>query len=267
MKLLQGIKRRLTRHKTLLALYADKNTIFIYQMGKVGSTTLEQCVPNAVHIHAFHSKNHTCPVRLKGLAKFGLKHFFYRLEQELLNYLLRRTFKRRKHTKIITLVRDPIARNISMFFHDLDAYLFAAHTNCLNTRKRPLPTREQSMATLKEVFEQEFDHCYSLTWFDKEFLPMTGINIYQQPFDIENGVGYSQNNNIELLCLRSDKLRDNLHELQRFVGAEVILSSTNQAKDKWYGDIYQKFKLDYTPSAKLQNEIEKSQFYKKFFDL
>jgi len=234
-------------------------------MGKVGSTSLEHSLPNAVHLHAFYSKNHTCPIRLKGLAKFGLKHFFYRMEQELVNLLLRKAFKQRSHTKIITLVRNPQARNISMFFHDLDAYLFAAHTNCLNTRKLPLPTRCQNSEILFDIFNQEFDHDYPLTWFDREFLPMTGINIYDHEFDKENGFTYAQSNSVEVICICTDKLKSSVKQIAEFVGKEIVLTNVNQANEKWYGDIYQDFIQSYELPAAQQEEINNSQYYQHFF--
>jgi len=265
-KVLKGIKRRISRHIQLINKYKASETIFIYQMGKVGSTTLEHSLPNAVHLHAFYNKNHTCPVRLRGLAKFGFLHFVYRLEQGIVSYFLRSAFKQRKKTKIITLVREVKARNISMFFHDLDAYLFAAHTNCLNTREVPLPTRCQSSEMLTDVFNHEFDHQYALKWFDEEFLPMTGINIYQCDFDINKGIGFAKNDTVEVACIRTDKLTNNLAALSDFIGQNIQLANANQADDKWYRDIYKDFVANYSIPLELQNKIENSRFNRHFFD-
>tara|TARA_R110002167_G_scaffold366448_1_gene597389 strand:- start:10360 stop:11178 length:819 start_codon:yes stop_codon:yes gene_type:complete len=265
-RLIEGIKRRLARHIDLITKYKDPNTIFIYQMGKVGSTSLEQALPNAVHIHAFYSKNHTCPVRQKGLAKFGLKHFIYRAEQEIVSLLLRRAFKKRSFTKIITLVRDPQARNISMFFHDLDAYIFSAHTNCLNTRRVPLPTRCQNSAMLADIYNQEFDHDYALRWFDSEFLPMTGINVYDSCFDKDKGFAYLTSSKVEVMCIRTDKLKYCMSEVSLFVDQEIVLDRLNQANEKWYGEIYQGFITSYELPEERKHKINSSQFFQHFFD-
>ena len=204
-RLIEKLKNRFKCYQQLIAQYSAEDTVFIYQMGKVGSTSLEKSLPNAAHIHAFYSKNHTCPVRLFGLKKFSLMHVFYNAEQELLWWYIRRVFKQRKkegkRTKIITLVRDPFSRNQSMFFHDLDAYLYSAHTNCANTRTDPIPTRCQTRSLLSDVFTQEFNHEYAVNWFDKEFYPMTGINIFQYVFDKDKGVSRIQDHSIDILCL------------------------------------------------------------------
>jgi len=266
MRFIQSIKKRWQQHKKLIALYSDKDTVFIYQMGKVGSTSLAHSIPNAVHIHAFYTKNHTCPARLKGLAKFGWRYYIYRIEQELVAALLRKAFRDRKETKIITLVREPIKRNVSMFFHDLDAYLFAAHTNCLNTRVKPLPTRNQNQSLLTEVFDQEFDHQYPLTWFDEEMQSMTELRVYDTAFDKEKGFSIVSNQKYKLLCLRTDKIVQRGKEINDFIGEEVSIKMNNQAQKKWYGDLYKQFILDYKISGELDNLIKASRYYKHFFN-
>jgi hypothetical protein len=265
-KIINSLKKRVKFYKEILLQYSDEKTIFIYQMGKVGSTSLELALPNAVHVHAFYSKNHTCPVRLKGLAKFGFKHFIYRVEQELLALLLRRAFKSRTHTKIITLVRDPQARNISMFFHDLDAYLFAAHTNCLNTREAPLPTRCQNADVLVDIFNQEFDHQYALNWFDEEFIPMTGIDVYCQAFNKEDGFTFLENDKTSVLCIRTDKLSTCTEQIKQFTGENIELQYENKAEGKWYESIYRHFKSAYEYEPDLLAKQKTSKFYKHFFD-
>jgi len=233
-KLIEKLKNRFKGYQQLIASYSAEDAVFIYQMGKVGSTTLEHSLPNAVHVHAFYSKNHTCPVRLFGLRKFSFMHLFYSAEQELLWWYIRRVFRQRKKqgkpTKIITLIRDPLSRNQSMFFHDLDAYLYSAHTNCVNTRTKPIPTRCQTAALLSDVFTQEFNHDYAINWFDNEFFPMTGINVFKYAFDKQKGVSRIQERNI----------------------------------DKWYGDLYMQFKVDYTLPARINKKIADSQFYQHF---
>jgi len=269
LRLINKLKNRFKSHQALILKYAASDTVFIYQMGKVGSTTLENSLPNAVHLHAFYSKNHTCPVRLFGLRKLSLAHAFYTIEQELLWWYIRRVFKRRRQqgkvTKIITLVREPLSRNQSMFFHDLDAYLYMAHTNCLNTRVAAIPTRCQTTRLLSDVFTQEFNHEYAANWFDKEFLPMTGINIYQYDFDKERGVSRIQEKGIDILCLNCEKIQENEKLLSDFVGNTIEVSSTNKAEDKWYGDLYKQFKADYALPEGVYKKIYTSRFYQHFF--
>jgi hypothetical protein len=264
-KLVSGFKRVLIEQNRLVKLYSDPETLFIYQMGKVGSTSFEQALPVAVHIHAFYGKNHTCPVRLKGLSKFGIKHFYYRAKQALLDYRLRRAFQHREQTKIITLVREPMSRNKSMFFHDLDAYLFAAHTNCLSNRAFPIPTRCQDASLLCDVFTEDFDHNYPLTWFDQEFYPMTGIDVFTYPFDSEKGYSIINKANTSVLCLRTDSIATCQEVINKFVGYPVEISSLNSAQTKWYSELYLQFNQQYQPSIKLLTQFKDSKLVQHFF--
>ncbi|GAA5142129.1 putative capsular polysaccharide synthesis family protein [Thalassotalea piscium] len=266
MNIVKKIKAYFSAKQALVAKYADPDTIFIYQMGKVGSTSLEHSIPGAIHIHAFYLKNHTCPVRVKGLAKFGWRYFIYSIEQAFFSALLRWTFKKRKHTKIITLVREPRSRNLSMFFHDLDAYLFAAHTNCLSTRNKPLSTRVQSKDLIEQVYNEEFDHLYALNWFEKEFKPMTGIDIYSTAFDKDLGYSQISNGNISVLCVRTDRLDSSVEIIEKFIGKQLIMVNSNSAETKWYSDLYQHFALSYKLPETIEKKIITSKFYQHFFN-
>ncbi|WP_286232691.1 putative capsular polysaccharide synthesis family protein [Thalassotalea sediminis] len=263
--MLKNVINRIKGKKAFIDKFKNEDTIFVYQMGKVGSTALESAISNSLHIHAFYSKNTTCLPRLKGQAKFGFRYFYFRLEQELISYLVRRVFRKRKKTKIITLVRAPLQRNISMFFHDLDAYLFAAHTNCLGTRTTALPTRSQSANLLTNVFNQEFDHQYPLTWFDREFKEMTGIDIYAYKFDKHAGVSRIETEHFDILCLQMDKLPEQEQLLTTFVGKPVSLKRENKANNKWYGSLYRDFKRDYQLSDEQIQIMHNSKYYQHFF--
>ncbi|MDT0602804.1 putative capsular polysaccharide synthesis family protein [Thalassotalea castellviae] len=259
------MKRYIKRQLKKCQRYADPNTIFIYQMGKVGSTTLENAIAGSLHIHAFYSKNSTCVIRQKGLNKFGFRAIFYTLEREISDFIHRIIFKRRAHTKIITLVREPIARNQSMFFHDIDAYLFSVHTNCLNTRRTPLPTRSQPKLLLEKVFNEEFDHFYPLNWFDKEFKPMTGVDIYSKAFNKELGYSLIDNKGVSVLCISIDKLDDLTSVIEEFIGHKLVLLKDNNSENKWYSELYKQFRQHYQLPSNIEKTIKISKFYQHFF--
>jgi len=265
MKILNKLNRKIFYYKKLYAQYSDPDSVFIYQMGKVGSTTLENALPKAVHVHAFYEKNHPCPVRQQGLARFGLANICYRLEQYVLAMFLRAVFRRRKKTKIVTLVREPKARNLSMFFHDLDAYLFEAHTNCLGRQQRAIPTRMQSKRLIEDAYLNCFNHQYPLDWYDKEFLPMTGIDVYSQPFDSKQGMMTIYTSHVDVILLKAEQLNDNIDNIAKFLGRDIVLQDKNQAKSKWYADLYQSFKTEFSMPNELQEKIEKSKLFNKFY--
>ncbi|MBQ4849229.1 putative capsular polysaccharide synthesis family protein [Pseudoalteromonas sp. MMG012] len=257
--------RRIRVYKALYKKYHDPNSVFIYQMGKVGSTALEQSIDNAIHIHNFYSRTHPCSLRLKGLAGFGWRYYCKRLEQELELLIKRLAFRARAHTKIITLVRPAQERNVSMFFHDLDCYLYALYSNCDRTSTPPLATRTQDPAVLIKAFETHYDHSYPLTWFDYEFKKMTGIDIYAENFDKERGVMYRKNNKYDVMCIDIKQLRDCEKPLSTFLNQTVVLDGANQADHKWYGVLYRQFKKEYVPATQLVKLLSNSKYTAHFF--
>ena len=73
---------------------------------------------------------------------------------------------------IYTTVRDPIARNVS--------YLFEMHGN-------RLLQESMRLERIKEVFFTGVDQLYPLTWFDKVYYPIVGLDVYKYDFP-ENGI-------------------------------------------------------------------------------
>jgi hypothetical protein len=257
--------QRIATYRALYKKYHDPKSVFVYQMGKVGSTALEQSIDNAIHIHNFYSKNHPCLLRLKGLAGFGWRYYFKRLEQELELFIKRLAFRKRKHTKIVTLVRPALDRNISMFFHDLDCYLYALYSNCDRTSFPPMATRTQDTHVLMKAFEMHYQQSYPLTWFDNELKKMTGLDIYAQPFDMTKGLVTVSNTKCEVMCLDINVLPSSTGLLSAFIGQSIVLSRENQAQSKWYGSLYKQFKNEYIPSTELTQLLKNSKYSTHFF--
>jgi|SRR5690606_2252081 len=94
--------------------------ILIYQMGKVGSSSIyaslkAKGVPKVFHLHRMNPET-TQKMKRTFLEQNLLAQF--RTEQ-LFETIYRKAIQRRKKVKIITLVREPISRNISAFFENL----------------------------------------------------------------------------------------------------------------------------------------------------
>lgn len=72
-----------------------------------------------------------------------------------------------KDVYVITPIRKPIARNLSAFFMNYVSY------------GKAKPTWEE--------FLSRYSHEVPLTWFDREMLPVWGIDVYREPFDTQRG--------------------------------------------------------------------------------
>ena len=102
--------------------------IIVFQMGKVASTAivdgLHKSVPESpvFHVH-FLSKHGLCDanIRLRKLVKRFNANAWCLYEGEYVRKYLEE-YDRTRKIKVVTLFREPIARNISSFFYNVNKY-------------------------------------------------------------------------------------------------------------------------------------------------
>ncbi|SFH35442.1 putative capsular polysaccharide synthesis family protein [Modicisalibacter xianhensis] len=205
--------------------------VYIYQMGKVGSSSLEASIPNSVHMHTLYGNSPCCVGEKQRNA--GIKRQFVTKTK----FLLRRFFiKWKKDVKIITVVREPKARNVSMFFQEL-SYWVVDYINKYNPDMRYVDDD-----FLLEVFEKTFDHDYYDKWFDREIKRLTGIDVYKKGFDHKKGFNIYKNGRYELMVIRMEDIEKNKNEIEGFINIEFELENVNDGSRKWYANIYKEFK-------------------------
>ena len=141
--------------------------------------------------------------------------------------------KGKRKTKIITLVREPLGRNISAFFQNLQIFIGSDKKDT-----------DYQLKKLIDIFLEEYRHDVPLLWFDSEFEKATGINVYNYPFPKHKGYMTIEENNIELLIMKLE-IPDVLKErvIADFMHLDKFrLISRNLGKDKSYSKTYQQFK-------------------------
>jgi len=161
-----------------------------------------------------------------------------------------------KNIKIISLVREPISRNVSAFFE-----VFRYHTGAESAHFK------DEMETLQQTFMQKLQHDFPLIWFDKEFKTTTGIDVYNQPFDTEKKYKIFQKDNIDLLLLRID-LPDSEKELivQTFLGiSDFELINSNVGAEKEYASLYQSFKEQLVLPTTYLDQMLDSKYCRHFY--
>ena len=161
--------------------------------------------------------------------------------------------------KIISLVRDPLDRNIAMFFQDLHFWLAAY------IQQHPDRMREEGHQLLIDAFNELFPHKYPCDWFDLELKRLTGIDVFQHPFDKAAGFMTVSHGPFEVLLIRTDALDRLLPEISEFVGYEVVIPIANRGDAKWYGEAYRQFRTEYRPSNTMRSLLHESKFAKHFF--
>ncbi len=248
-----------TEHKAswFQALKNAEQPVLIYQMGKVGSSALEKSIPNSIHLHdlmSIEAYKQISPVRAQ-LYKPKTSHLKRLLKRTIITSML----KRKRHVRIISLVREPIARNISMLFQSLPFWMADKYL------KDDSAVRSERPQLLHETFENHVNHNYPLEWFDNEIKVLTGIDVFSQPFNHECGYQIYQNGNFSLMVIRTDKLDQSQQAICHFLGQDITVTHDNQSENKWYSPLAYEFKNSYQPKPEFIEEMLSSKFTRHFF--
>ncbi len=209
------------------AIAAD---ILVFQPGKVASKSVYQGIMQlglrGAHVHYFARFTRWVPLEKR------------RKYEELLREAM-------QGKKIITLIREPIARHISGFFHALGGSrnMFPPRmiqrsivdAGFQGTLRKYMPSKRDRLETW---FENEFPPIEA--WFESEFQPTTGIDVFRHPFDVEKGYTVIRENGIEVLLMTMERLSSLEGVIGEFIGnSDFKLPKENVAAEKDYARLYQ----------------------------
>ena len=226
--------------------------ILVYQPGKVGSVSIHQTLMrekiDAVYLH--------CLTPTTDYESVNEAYRFFTSKY------------REEGVKIITLVRDPVARSLLRFMQQFGE-MHVADDVC----SWDLEAEAGRIMTEMLGENDEF------LWFDREIKEVFGVDVYQYPFDKEQGYAWIKQGNIEILLLKTEMLDQNVKVIGEFVGKpDIRLQNGSVGAEKHYKYIYEELKkrlripfelLDtqYNGNRQLDHfytEDEKEQFRKKW---
>jgi len=161
--------------------------IVVFSMGKTGSTAVARAVQDATgdrvfqifRLHAerlaqaeqrYRASNRAAKRRGHEFGRIPFPGALHLWESE---YLLRHPPAPSAPWTVITTVREPIAQAVSAFFHGRGA---RGEVNQAST----------SEALTTEIVDDGWLRA-PLRWFDREFAPALGIDVFEHPFDTERG--------------------------------------------------------------------------------
>lgn len=199
----------------------------VHQVGKVGSTSLvrilEQVLPGET-IYQTHVLNEASVL---AMMQAWLDHPLAptaKLHDHIVSSIeLRRHFSRFAPPvswHLLSVVREPIARDISAFFQNLQwqwMHLLPAETRASCERifaaKRPddeaLPVDERRalIRDLSALFKARYRGEKYRAWFDREMRDVFGIDVFAGPFPAEAGYRIFQSGRARLGVFRLEDLR------------------------------------------------------------
>lgn len=262
-------------------LNAKQPPVVIYQMGKVGSSSinrslkvLRQDMP-IFHVH-YLTKD------LIDLNE-GMRIKFFRTKEEkelkrtwlceFLNNQLAAGLINGNKWKIITLVRDPIARNVSAFFQTLKVevlepdYRYKFTAGSKSTYKFETIATLENFDELMESYLKDFDHKTPLEFFDREIKGVLDIDVFANDFPKQKGYKIYRGAVADMLLIRLESLNECSHEaFKEFLNIEnFTLINTNIGDNKNYSSIYNKFKKNIVLTDSYISEMYESDFTRNFY--
>ena len=171
---------------------------------------------------------------------------------------------------VVSLVRDPVARNLSSFFQNIDS------SYGYDLKKA---AAEKPLVEILEELWVIFDKNYILaepnaikdndptSWFDIELREALNIDVYSDTFPIEQGYSIIENDHVRLLLLRMEDLnRCAKPAFFNFMGImNFNLQKGNVGEDKYYAQVYKEFLKHISIPDTYVNKLYNSQYCKHFY--
>jgi len=177
-----------------------KMTVLIWQMGRVGSVALRKSLEasqiDARHAHyLFHDGE------------------YYRTKK----ITVEEVFNPSNPWKVVSIARDPIARNLSAFMVDLQS---------------KINRKEHALEPLRKRFINYYNHDWCLNWFQNELCQI--VDVFNQPF--RNSQVLS-NGTTDVLLLRTENLNNCAAAMNGFLNVtnfSMLYSNSAEALFKYY---------------------------------
>jgi hypothetical protein len=257
-----------------------KKLLIVFQMGKVGSTSVVSSLQATklnmpvLQVHAISQKGINDMEQryygdrrsiLQGSLLPETKHLF--LGHYLHSAL--RSNRNKPGWKLVTLVRDPVARNVSEFFYSVDTtksepYLYDFY----NQYAANSITTEEIVQRFLEVFNEEsLEFRLPLLWFDQEFAAATGIDVYASQFPREKGYMRYHAEGFDVLLLKLECLGQCSREaFKEFLELpDFHLLEANRASQKRYYPAYKEFIQSVRMPESYLSKVYNSKYVRHFY--
>ena len=258
--------------------------VLVYQMGKVGSSSVRNALfrSRSKATRMVFMSHELLPIRRRDPGAIAIdeelrpavlseiddaKRMFAELPTRLRwHWLVReKLYTQRIHANfiakgrpvnVISLVREPIAANISMFFQMFPQYVGV-----------PQPESTHTIEQLGQIFQERYVHSRPLTWFDAELKTTLGIDVFAHDFPHERGYERYANGPVRLLVLKSEIDDDTKqHAITEFLGLdgfEMVRSNVTAQKEE--ANLYERFKRETRFAPAFLSNMYDSKYARHFY--
>lgn len=238
--------------------------ILVHQMGRAASMTLTNTIkslnlPQPVcHTHWLNTQSVKERVdRVNAWKNNGAGPLNVRVAELLSPEIDNRLSER--EWKIISIVREPVARNVSAFFLDIERFF----TNFFERYQN----NEISLQEMTDVFINEFPHDMPLDWFDVEMKAPFNIDVFERDYDEKKGYMIIEHDNVSLLVIKLEKLNTCFKPaFLEFFGQEpeTLVNTHVTNEDKSFG-MYKEFLRDVELPESYLDRMYDCEYVRHFF--
>lgn len=253
--------------------------LLIYTMGKVGSSSVLHSLKQIELGRPLYHLHSLAPEPLRVLeaelrpsfpdpqAMVGLHHVWR------CQYALKKLGEQPGKMQAISLIRDPLARNLSNFFQHISVEPYPVPSGeqlwklVSSFYNFEIVAGEQDLSELIKIYFAKEWHDFPPFWIDRELNGVLGIDVYATPFSREKGYEIYHSPQADLLLIRlKDLNRCASQAICEFLGLDAFtLENANVAEDKAYVDVYRAFKAQITFPAAYLDRMYDSGFVRHFY--
>ena len=215
------------------ALYRVDGPVLVFQMGKVGSTAVYDSLRSAGlrEVEQVHVLTRFDELEARVRTDFPAPRPTLREIDRGRELRRRLDAAPEEPWTVVSLVRDPVARNVSAFFQSV-------------TELVPHAREAPDVDELVEAFGSLFPHDDVLIWFPTQFVPVLGIDVFAVPFDHHAGYQRYESAHARAVVIRAEDLDASWSAATRelFGRSMPRLPRSNQSADKWYAPLLPEFR-------------------------
>ena len=258
--------------------------ILIFQMGKVGSRSVESSLLNLfvkqgilTRHHQFYHDPNSFGLRSEiALCDNGLSYFRTHVTSALEPIIRKVILWRAKlglPLSVICPVREPIARDVSAFFYWYIYHrILRGEMSLKQLENTPLEELQKLFCQDSRPadplgYDQLAEHSFLIDWFDKHFKRALNIDVYSRPFPVDRKWQIYRRGFTKVLLYRSDlEHSEQLRLVASFLNlglSELIIE--NDSDKSIYADVYKKFNETVKFPEQYIRRMHNSRFAKHFW--
>jgi hypothetical protein len=270
-------RRHYFYHRHQESLERPGDPVVLYQMGKVGSKTIQRSLEALNLDRPLYHVHFLQPERVRKIERERQKYLGTEKEGLLRHVWLYQYLNRQmargldgKRWKVVTLTREPIGRNISTFFENLDVTpLDAGRRYQIQSDYYgfEIVLEIENVDELIELFFERLYHDRPLVFFDEEIKGVLGIDVFAGPFPTARGYQIFERERADVLLIRLENLNGcATNAFGEFLGLEgFTLVNANIGSQKIYAPLYERFKRSIVLPQSYVERMYGSKYMRHFY--